>query len=112
MPLMSAAKRKTHARSSHGDSSRPAPPARNLTPGPYPHTLSRHTQLIILAGSTVGGKALRRGVLAAQREQADLCAAADLDRGAGPSSRRRVAGPPKVAVDAVFFGRLRGILKM
>jgi len=51
-------------------------------------------------------------VLAAQREQADLCAAADLDRGAGPSSRRRVAGPPKVAVDAVFFGRLRGILKM
>lgn len=88
--------------------SRDSRPPRHLTPP----TLITITQLIILAGSSVGGKALRRGVLAAQREQADLCAAADLDRGAGPSSRRRVAGPPKVAVDAVFFGRLRGILKM
>jgi hypothetical protein len=51
-------------------------------------------------------------VAAAQLEQAELCAAADLDRGSAGSARRRAARTPKVAVDAVFFARLRGILKM
>lgn len=96
--------------------------AQHHTPSLFPsssylltHTTTPHNpqpQLILLAGSTVGGKALRRGVAAAQREQAELCAAADLDRGSAGSARRRAARTPKVAVDAVFFARLRGILKM
>ena len=73
---------------------------------PHPHL---PPQLALLAGGTAGSKALRREVAAAQKEQARLCAEADAERRPVP---RRGAQAPKVAVDAVFFARIRKIMAM